>query len=144
MRAPTDLLEFSDDITEDDVEPLRAFLGSRLGQLVLRYEDGTDAHFTAQALAELAGADALQLTDMVYRWETAVAAGLTEQSGPVQTLRQDVGLRWNQLCKIAQRFNGDHDYNPNWRPLRYLCADHADHAAFVEAAAAAAATADGA
>lgn len=127
-----DLLEFSDDLTEEDVEPLRTFLGSRLGELVLRYEDSTDAHFTAQALAELAGADALQLTDLVHRWETAVAAGLTEQSGPVQTLRQDVSLRWNQLCKIAQHFSGHHDYNPNWRPLRHLCAAHA---AFAETAA---------
>lgn len=130
--APAAVLEFSDDLRQPDVAPLRAFLDARLGELVAVAEDGSAARFTAERLRDLTSKDCVHLDDMLLDWQARVRAGLTEQSGSTQELRHDVHIWWNRLTTTAARFADHDDFNPRWRPLSWLCVEHAE---FVEQAA---------
>ncbi|ARE79481.1 hypothetical protein B6R96_36300 (plasmid) [Streptomyces sp. Sge12] len=130
LLAPAAVLEFSDDLRIPDIEPLQSFLGARLGELAAQEQDA-DARWAAQRLAELTDAACRDLEDELVIWQEVLTEGRAGQPGPVQTLRQGLGFRWNRLIDTASRFASHPDYRPRWHRLRYLCVEHAE---FVEQA----------
>ncbi|WP_372411981.1 hypothetical protein [Streptomyces luteireticuli] len=125
IRGPVKELEFSDDLHTDDVEPLKAFLSARLGELVRQHPEGSAEHFAAVRLSEVTRADCIYLSDIAGMWGDFVVAGRGGDPGLVQWLRQNVAQWWNRLCGTASRFSDHADYNPRWRRLESMCAEHA-------------------
>ncbi|MEE1740331.1 hypothetical protein [Streptomyces sp. BE147] len=126
LLAPAVLLEFSDDLRYEDIEPLRTFLEGRLAELVAGQEEGGEAHFAAVRLLDITVSDCVHLADLLTEWEPVVLARMQEQCGHVQTLRQNIAEWWNRLTLTAQRFSGHPGYRPRWRPLCHMCVAHAE------------------
>ncbi|WP_142215465.1 hypothetical protein [Streptomyces sp. SLBN-118] len=128
-RAPVDVLEFSDDLVEADVQPLRDFLTARLTELIERQPPGSDERFAVAALMDHVTLDCIGLSDGLLAWGGHVARGQKNQAGHVQTLRQDIRSRWNLLCRTAACWREHPEHQSRWRELYHLCAEHAE---FVE------------
>ncbi|MFC8264055.1 hypothetical protein ACFUNF_42355 [Streptomyces sp. NPDC057291] len=117
------LLQYSDFLTLNDAGPLRVFLASRLSALTAHLDDGSEEHFAATALTEIAVADGQHLAQLLEQWEE-VLAHKNEPQGPAQALRQDVRLWWNRLARLAARWSDHPDFSPRWQELRYFNAQH--------------------
>ncbi|MFD7906157.1 hypothetical protein ACFV4G_28425 [Kitasatospora sp. NPDC059747] len=125
-RKPAELLEFSDDLHVEDIDPLRTFLAARLREIVAAQPDGSDAHFAAERLEQITSADCIQLADLLVAWEVVLEEERTEEPGETQRLRQDVSIWWARLCRTADRFRDHPDHNPQWRRLDYMNLWHAE------------------
>ncbi|MFJ3906291.1 hypothetical protein [Streptomyces sp. NPDC090025] len=125
-REPVTVLEFSDDIHTKDVDPLREFLHERLAELVARQAPGTEAAWAAERLLKSTDWQSLFLSDLANMWSIEVHAGRAHRAGLTQRLRQDLLAWWNELCRTAEQFADHPDHLPRWRPLKYLCVEHAE------------------
>ncbi|NGN70367.1 hypothetical protein G5C51_41605 [Streptomyces sp. A7024] len=123
-RTPLPEPAYSDDLTEDDVAPLRDFLRARLGELKARQPEGGEEHFAVHALSNAMLSTAMRLTDEVNAWRVVAFSGRSEEPGLVQTLREQLGLDFNLLVWVARRWRDHPDYDPRWQPRRYLNPDH--------------------
>ncbi|MEU8957983.1 hypothetical protein AB0C93_27175 [Streptomyces sp. NPDC048518] len=104
----------------------RTFLAARLDDLLADVPEGSTGQFAAARLRAPTASDGVHLCDLLAEWERIVAAGRMGENGPVQRLRQDIGLWWRRLTETAAHFDDHADYNPRWRPLTYMCVGHAE------------------
>ncbi len=129
LLAPAAILEFSDDLRVDDVEPLDAFLAARLGEISRAQPEGTDGRWAADHLATTIAANCLTLSDDLVSWEIKLTEGDIKEPRHARSLSQRLWTNWNRLVRTAERFADHPDYLARWRPLRYTSVEHAE---FVE------------
>ncbi|MYX18403.1 hypothetical protein GTY67_34205 [Streptomyces sp. SID8374] len=131
ILAPAAILEFSNDLRVEDVQPLLTFLDARLGEIARAQPEGTDGRWAADHLAETIAANCRDLSDDLVSWEIELTEGDIRAPGHARDLSQRLWTDWNRLVTTAQRFADHPDYLPRWRRLRYTCVEHAE---FVEQA----------
>ncbi|WP_331719400.1 hypothetical protein [Streptomyces sp. NBC_01187] len=121
VTLPENEPEVPEDLTWEEMYPLRAFLALRLAELDSRQKKEDDAHFAAYRLRQITDSDCLRLEDLTSAWQHIRYEGRAAEPGAVQLVRQELGSVWNELVETAAHFADHPDFLPRWRPLPHVC-----------------------